>query len=270
MHLQSINIFGRSYMTFVSNASPQDVKNAIKKIVPAYGIEVTGFLSLDGKVRIPQNEMGLLEGVKWEDSEVDTSNIRDPLEIMPSARTLIILGKRLLDDSHDVYYRISDDYMASVEMMALDIASEKLTAWLKQNGYEAAEYTSYYLKGWAVLAGLGWIGKSKLFVSMEHGPRLRLRGILTDADLGEPHEVLGDDSCGLCTECTTACPVGAIGAIEVDRKKCGACVLNHRKISGGAYEYCTACTASCPVGMKHKVAPHEHTVQAISRQQITL
>jgi len=256
-------------MTFMLNANPQDVKNAIKKIAPAYRIEVMGFLTLDGKVTIPQNEMGLLEGVKWEDTEVDTSNIRDPLEIMPSARTLIILGKRLLDDSQDVYYQISDDYMASVEMLALDIAAERLTGWLKDNHYGAVGYTSYYLKGWAALAGLGWIGKSKLFVSKEHGPRLRLRGVLTDADLGEPHELLGDGTCGSCMECVMACPVGAIGPEEVDRKKCGACAMNHRRIAGKAYAYCTACTSSCPVGMEREITLRGHGDQAISKQQIT-
>lgn len=256
MHLQSINIFGRSYKTFMPNASPQDAKSAIKRIAPAYGIEVTGFLALDGKVTIPRDEMGLLEGVKWEDAEVDTSGIPDPLDLMPSARTLVILGKSLLDDSRDVYYRMSDDYTASVEMMALDIASEKIVGWLKQNGYVAEEYASFYLKGWAVLAGLGWIGKSKLFVSTVYGPRLRLKGILTDADLGETHEVLGDGTCGTCTECARACPVGAIGPEEVDRKKCAACALNRRQISDRAYAYCTACTASCPVGAKKGAAPH--------------
>ncbi len=159
--------------------------------------------------------------------------------------------------------------MASVEMMVLDVAAAKLAETLKTNGFEASEYTSYYLKVWAVLAGLGWIGKSRLFVSKEHGPRLRLRGILTDADIGELSEVLSDENCGRCTECAKACPAGAIGEVEVDRKKCGACMLNHRKISSSSYAYCTACTASCPIGMPPKAAPHTHAGQAVSKQQIT-
>lgn len=251
------------------NAHSQDTKNAIKNVTSTYGIEVIGFLKLDREVIIPADEMDLLKGVKWEDTEVDISNIQNPLDIMPSAKALIILGKRLLDDSQDIYYQISDEYTASVEMMVLDVAAAKLAEQLKKNGYDALEYTSYYLKVWAVLAGLGWIGKSRLFVSKEHGPRLRLRGILTDADMGELSEVLGDENCGRCVECAKACPVGAIGEDEVDRKKCGACLLNHRKISVCAYAYCTACTASCPVGMKIKVASHAHAGQAVSKQQIT-
>ncbi len=266
MNLQSINIFGRRIITSMPDVRPEYVKEDIAAIASRYGIEVVGFLRLDDKTKIPAEEMGLLRGVKWKDSEVDISRVHDPLDIMPAARTMIILGKRLLDDSQDVYYRASDDYTASVEMMLLDIASARIVDCLKNVGFGAAEYTSYYLKAWAALAGLGWIGRSRMFVSKAHGPRLRLHGILTDADIGELHAVIPDDSCGRCTECMKACPAGAISEEEVDRKKCGACPLNHRKISENALAYCTACTASCPVGRPSR---HEHAGQAISRQQIT-
>jgi len=166
------------------DAGPQRVKDEIAAIASRYGIEVVGFLKLDEKAMIPAEEMGLLRGVKWKGSEVDISEVHGPLDIMPGARTMIILGKRLLDDSQDVYYRVSDDYTASVEMMLLDIASTKIACSLEKAGLGAAEYTSYYLKAWAALAGLGWIGRSRMFVSKAHGPRLRLHGILTDADIG--------------------------------------------------------------------------------------
>ncbi len=234
----------------MTNDRPEDVKKDIAAIAAKYGLEVVGYLKLDEKAIIPAGEMGLLDGVKWEDKVVDTSKVKNPLELMPSAKTMIILGKRLMDEKHkmDIYYRISDDYSASVEMMMLEIAALKAIERLGKGGYRGEEYTSYYMKAWAVLAGLGWIGRSRMFVSKDHGPRLRLKGILTDADLGEPCEVIGDDSCGECEECMKACPVGAISKDEVDRKKCGACPLNHRKMLEYAYSYCTACTFSCPVG----------------------
>lgn len=267
MHLQSINIFGRPIITSMPDVQPKNVKDEIAAIAAKYGIEVVGFLALNDSIRMPADEMGLLKGVKWEDGEVDLSNVHDPLDIMPSARTMIILGKKLLDDSADIYYIASDDYSASVEMMLLEIASSKIIGALKKSGADAEEYTSYYLKAWAVLAGLGWIGKSRMFVSKVYGPRLRLRGILTNVDIGEKHAVLPDESCGQCMECIKACPVGAITATEVDRKKCGACPVNHRKLTENARAYCTACTTSCPVG---KPSPrHKHAGQAISRQQIT-
>ncbi len=239
-------------MTFMTAAdlSIPDIKDAIKHISSVYGIEVVGFLRLDKSIVIPPDEMELLKGVKWSETIVDLSNVKDPAQVMPGARAMIILGKRLIDDTNDTSYRFSDDYTASIENMILDIASAKVIDELRQMGCKGDEYTSYYLKAWAVMAGLGWIGKSRMFVSRTHGPRLRLKGILTDADLGEPRAILGDSTCGKCRECAKACPVGAIAETEVDRKKCGACPLNHRRISERVYSYCTACTASCPVGKK--------------------
>jgi len=59
----------------------------------------------------------------------------------------------------------------------------------------------------AHLAGLGWIGRSCLLVTPEHGPRVRWVTVLTTAPLpcGEPME----QRCGECRQCVDACPVGA-------------------------------------------------------------
>ena len=59
----------------------------------------------------------------------------------------------------------------------------------------------------AHLAGLGWIGKSCLLVTLEVGPRVRWASVLTDASLmaGEPLE----ERCGECRGCVEVCPVGA-------------------------------------------------------------
>jgi len=224
------------------------IKARIDDVASFYGIEVVGYLKLDRTAVIPEKDIDLLKGVRWSDGEVCVDNIQDPAQIMPGAKAMIILGKRLHDDRHDVYYRISDRYTASVEMMVLDMASVCIAGLLQNEGYRATEYTSYYNKVWAVLAGLGWIGKSRMFVSKDYGPRLRLKAVLTDADIGQHYKVMPDDTCGDCRECIEACPVGAIAETGVDRKKCGACRLNHRSVSLNALSYCTCCTAACPIG----------------------
>ncbi len=72
------------------------------------------------------------------------------------------------------------------------------------------KYTGIYQhKSAAVAAGLGWIGKSALFVSPVHGPRVRLATVLTDEVL--PSGAIPMESqCGDCTLCVKACPSGAI------------------------------------------------------------
>ena len=60
----------------------------------------------------------------------------------------------------------------------------------------------------AVLAGLGWMGKSTLVITPEFGPRIRFVTVLTDAPLtpGEPMKC----QCGDCVACVEACPAKAI------------------------------------------------------------
>lgn len=61
----------------------------------------------------------------------------------------------------------------------------------------------------ATKAGLGWVGKSALFVSPEFGPGMRLASVLTDAPL-TPGTPVVEGRCGKCTACADACPYGAI------------------------------------------------------------
>lgn len=61
----------------------------------------------------------------------------------------------------------------------------------------------------AVLAGLGEMGLSKVFLSEDFGPRQRLGAILTDAEL-EPDPIRIGRICDRCTICARDCPGGAI------------------------------------------------------------
>lgn len=61
----------------------------------------------------------------------------------------------------------------------------------------------------ATQAGLGTIGKSGLFLSTQHGPRVRLGTILTDCPFPEPTS-LPNSPCGDCRLCATHCPAMAI------------------------------------------------------------
>jgi epoxyqueuosine reductase len=211
------------------------LKKDIAAIAAKYGVEVVGHLRLDGT------------------ASAGMSKIKNPMELMPGSRAMIIFGKRLMDDRFgmDIYYNISDGYTASVEMMALDLAALQTIERLKKEGHRGEEYTSSDIDTLAALAGLGWIGKSGMFVSKEHGPRLRLKGILTDVDLGEPAKIVDDSRCKDCEECMKACPVGAISRDGIDRKKCAACPLQHRKIMAYSYQNCMACVTACPIGTRN-------------------
>lgn len=107
-------------------------------------------------------------------------------------------------------------------------------------------------------AGLGWLGKSLLLVNPDHGPRVRLGTVLTDAalDADKPLEF----GCGRCTSCVDRCPVDAIRdsswtdhprsreeALRFDR--CRELLvedLSRRPNIGSPI--CGVCVAACPFG----------------------
>lgn len=108
----------------------------------------------------------------------------------------------------------------------------------------------------AVKAGLGWIGKSGLFISSEHGPRVRLGTILTDMELPLQHHVL-EEGCGVCTSCVESCPAMAITGNSwtegcdrssiIDAKACSD-YMNQKFKHIGRGSVCGICMRVCPKG----------------------
>ena len=108
----------------------------------------------------------------------------------------------------------------------------------------------------AVRAGLGWIGKSALFVSPRFGPRVRLATVLTNLTLPtNPPPVY--KGCGGCRICVDLCPAGAISGREYvpgaeretifDPELCS----RHMKKAYqhiGRWAVCGICMAHCPFG----------------------
>ena len=110
----------------------------------------------------------------------------------------------------------------------------------------------------ATRAGLGWIGKSALLVSVKYGPRVRLVTILTDHRLpaGTP---VTESRCGDCDLCVTRCPAKAISGREwtagLPREAffdAFACRETCRRLSqermGILATVCGICVSVCPWG----------------------
>jgi epoxyqueuosine reductase QueG len=104
----------------------------------------------------------------------------------------------------------------------------------------------------AVLSGLGFVGKSGLFLSSEYGSKVRLATILTDMPLQAESPVI-ENGCGNCTICQTACPAGAIfgslptkdGERNFDPEKCSKYMKEHFQDIGRG-SVCGVCMRVCP------------------------
>ncbi len=108
----------------------------------------------------------------------------------------------------------------------------------------------------ATRAGLGSVGKSGLFLSSFHGPRVRLGTILTDCPFPDSPTIL-DSPCRDCNLCARSCPAMAISgkAWEAGAKR--DVILDARACSDymkSAFQHigrgvvCGICMKVCPKG----------------------
>jgi epoxyqueuosine reductase len=139
----------------------------------------------------------------------------------------------------------------------LDRAAAIIHSFISERGYRALPIPASQVVDWernlghlshkavAVQAGLGWIGKSALFIHPVHRARLRLATVLTDLPLeaGLPLENVG---CGDCSACIKACPAGAISEQGYDRDKCAAKLKEFSKLPGIGQSICGICLKACP------------------------
>ena len=140
----------------------------------------------------------------------------------------VVMGIRLLDELVDLLPERDDPAVGilyrhhtyEVANQLLDQVGLRVAKTIQQEGYRAfpvpaSKRTSDELiagvfsqKLAAHLAGLGWIGKSCLLVTPDHGPRVRWIAVLTDAPL-VPTGTSMEPRCGKCTECVDICPAHA-------------------------------------------------------------
>ncbi|MBU3178866.1 epoxyqueuosine reductase [Clostridium estertheticum] len=98
----------------------------------------------------------------------------------------------------------------------------------------------------AILAGLGWIGKSNLLVTKEYGSALCMCTILTNAPLPIENRSIIMPKCGECTVCKDICPTGAIHGSTWKPGMNRDSIVNVYHCDG-----CLKCLVNCPWTQKY-------------------
>ncbi len=173
----------------------------------------------------------------------------------PYAISIVVkLSDSIIDDIDDaptliykhhykaVNYRLDQIALAvckkidSLGHKSVPIPSSQMVDWEKQLGHLSHRLV-------ARQAGLGYIGRSTLFITPQYGARIRLVTILTDTPLpvGKPLE----GNCGKCGKCVSACPAEAITDNGYVREKCIVKLKEFSKIRGIGVSICGICVKAC-------------------------
>lgn len=206
------------------------------------------FIRAQGGERAGRYPRGVVMGIRLQDSVVD---------LLPEKDTEGAILYR-----HTTY---------DVVNIALDQAALRIANALQREGYAAFSVPAskrtddehicgiFSQKLAAHMAGLGWIGKSCLLVTPDHGPRVRWVTVLTDAPLKPTGSPMAP-RCGECTACVDICPVHAFtGKIfspdepreaRFDAAACDRYYKELEKKNGGVAAVCGLCVWVCPHGRK--------------------
>ena len=154
-------------------------------------------------------------------------------------------------------YRIINPRIDSISMMlaqSLDKAGFQAFVVPSSQTVDKTRLTGVFSHKLAAhLAGLGWIGKSALLITPEHGPRVRWGTVLTDAPLeaGIPM----DEMCHDCCKCVEDCPAHAFTGQAFDNPRqrseiftAEACEHYLSEREQTQHKSCGICVYICPFG----------------------
>jgi epoxyqueuosine reductase QueG len=139
----------------------------------------------------------------------------------------------------------------------LDRVTLKLAQILEAAGYRALTIAASQIVDWqnqrahlshkriAVAAGLGWIGRNNLLVTVDRGSQVRLATVLTDAPLAI--SMPETESCGECRACIAVCPAQAIKetAQDFDHLACFAQLKEFQRKGYVGQYVCGICVRAC-------------------------
>jgi epoxyqueuosine reductase len=228
------------------------VEEWVKQIIGSEEEYIIGFAHLAGLVPevYGNHHYGIVIGKKLDDGIIDAIESGPTLEYQ------------------QYYYQVNRDLSALSRKIANELETMNISCIVVEptvnddeldDEYYQTLRTDFSHKMAATRAGLGWIGKTALFISEKFGPRLRLVTILTDHPFECANSPIEETQCGKCQVCVEKCPAQAANGkswnINLDRDefynafKCREkCLELAWKNLKQRTSICGICVSVCPFG----------------------
>lgn len=163
-------------------------------------------------------------------------------------------------------------YAALLRLLQAAAAVAARETGLARRSFRALVNSRLPEKPLAAMAGLGYVGRSGLFVSDAYGPACVIGALLLPPGLEAPEGKgpvaraanAGLEGCGTCSACQAACPSGAIGPGGLDTGRCAQYWASRAGTLPRAVEAtwgrrlygCDFCVAACPASAGAYASQH--------------
>lgn len=236
--------------------------NDIKAEAFALGFYACGTSKVSAVAKVEADKFrATLEAGGFADMDYLSRNIEkrlDPTLLMPGAKSIISVALnytpeiRIPNDRFQIAtYAYGKDYHDAMKQRLHQLAN---TLGLKE--YRVFCDTAPVLERyWAVMSGIGWIGRNHQLIVPGAGSRVFLGEIITDEELEYNTEIL-ISRCGDCKACIESCPTMAIGgqsAFDASRCLSYQTIENRNDIPmdiadkmGDCFYGCDRCIDACP------------------------
>ena len=244
----------------------------VKSNAHRYGFVLVGITAAEKLDSIPSHFIAHRDYRVWSKKTTD---------YMADAKSVIILGASVWDNLFDVAIKVSDHHEYPDEWRGR-LYARRVIRFLERRGYRAVlEPELLSKKRMAQLAGLGNFGKNTLIINPTYGPWIRLRSLVTDAEL-VPDEPFTEDLCQDCDACVKACPVSALVPYKIDPEKCllgmswgkrlgskyrEVYYAHNPSLTENAWLMCSTCQRACPIGREKRNERHTRARGRLLRGQ---
>lgn len=209
----------------------------IKTILLSLGADDCGFVSLEEQ-----------SSISWH-MRADS--------VLPGVKTIIVFYKKFpryfyTAEDRECYNKDFCKMISSVDMISQMLAQEIISTGFQAIAIAAddevePDWGAVSLRHYAVLAGLGSIGKNKLLLTPRFGSMVELGAVMTDMTLHGDAPIEKEICISGCARCIQACPQQALGGSETKTDHCKETVYSNE--DGDSISGCWLCRSSCPLNI---------------------
>ena len=219
------------------------MKTQIRKIVMSFGADLCGFANIDRFENTPV-------GYNPKDIYANCKSVISYAVALPKG--LAKVNPRLIYGHYNsmscqtaefIAFQSAKKIESEFNCVVVPIPSDSPYEYWDKDNMEGKGLLS--MKHAAVLAGLGSIGKSSLFLTKQFGNMVTLGAMLTDLDLAS--DELSENLCNdKCHKCMDVCPVTSINNGIVTQKMCRENTYGTTARGFDTVD-CNKCRVSCPL-----------------------